>query len=372
LEVVHSEEPEAWKTVYLKELNSGHFFQHPSNLPLFRMYLIPHPSLSNDQVIVTAFCHVIEDAASIVLFYHDILTECQRLLDLPEQQRQQQKQDEEIRSEPIPTLPIIFNIKFGIPGFFVFFFKLIKMIMLTGSQLPTGAKHIPISERRTMVSFLKLSTDETNNLVRKCKEKGTTVFAFTAAALLKEVSKFHSKGKRLAMSVPINMRDRVNPPLENKTIFPFMLPVQVLIDGKTRQQDIWGLAKSIKGEVNKKVETIREDFQGFAYSSLFFDSKGFEKYSNGRNQGVFGACGVSSLGIYPHNTKFSLQHSTPFFLKEFYRSVGVKICGEPFWMGSNTINGEFQFTFGTRFPTVSEEQHNQIVSNLLNQLTNLG
>ncbi|MFM6281700.1 MAG: phthiocerol/phthiodiolone dimycocerosyl transferase family protein, partial [Dolichospermum sp.] len=230
---------------------------------LLKAILIKVLNQPNINYLITTIHHAITDGLSSIQLHSEILTYCQEIT-----------QDKSIPL--VNTLEHIPPIEELLPAWKNSFKnKLSRIALLLNIALqkylypPKTLKvenYVPIFQRRCQIIHRQLSAESTQKFIQQCRQENTTVQSALSATLMltlsKQITKQYEDHIKVSCLSYIDLRKRLKPRInaENMTVLATSLMGFYRIKNNI---SIWGLARKIKNDLNKKIN------QGEIFNMIF-------------------------------------------------------------------------------------------------------
>ncbi len=259
LQIVNIREGQEWEAVVNAEMNQV----IDSSKYLLRVVLVKLLNQPNINYLITTTHHAITDGLSSIQLHSEILTYCQEIT--------------QGKSIPVVnTLAHIPPIEKLLPAWKNSFKnKLSRIALLLNIAFqkyfnpPKTLKvenYVPISQRRSEIIHRQLSQESTQKFIQQCRQENTTVQSALCAALMltlsKQITKSYGDNIKVSCLSYIDLRKRLEPRInaENLTVLATSLMGFYRIKNNI---SIWELARTIKNDLNKKIN------QGEIFNMIF-------------------------------------------------------------------------------------------------------
>jgi len=339
LRVVNKLHSEQWKEVALQELNQ----KIESDKSLMRAVLVQIKNENNANYLITTIHHAISDGSSCIQLHAEILTYCQKIAS-------GEPINQVTSLPPLPPLqellPESMQGSRGVLNASLFLLRAWFKQIWHQPETLGFEKYVPIELRRCGMVHRKLSQELTADLIGVCRKEKTTVQGALCAAMMFEVARKISDGKRTNVCVncrsAINLHKRFNPVISDENM-GVLASSFISFHTLRTNTSFWDLARDVRQQLETGLES--DDI----FSPVLISKKVFESLlAHPRKVSV--TVGITNIGRVNIPQVYG-----PFQLEEISGVVAPTASGGVFAAAVSTFQGKMLLNFMFSEPSISQE-----------------
>lgn len=340
LQVILNPNPEYWQIITVNELNT----RIESEKVLIRATLLKTSQDSIFSYFITTIHHAIIDATSGIYLHSEILSLCQEIVsDSPN-----------IKNQKLTAYPSLEEI--------------ISNHSVEGEELPRQNKkvctlpceeYVPHQQRRCGLIQRQLDNHLTQSLIKQCKHKEqVTVHGAICSAMMLALAKHIKKEKKdfyFSCRSSVDMRRRVNPPVEDKNM-AMLVSALTSFHEVNEETNFWDLAKQVTLQIKARLKTPE------IYKGILSYRQGAEHLLNTPKIAPFSIF-VTNIGSIKIPSEY-----TPFQLEEISYALSTNVMGSVFGVSVSTFLSRMTLNFIYTQPLISQKVIEKLIKNSIEYL----